>query len=362
MPARRRLIRCGFFVLIGGLLAAPGGLVCVSQKVDLGTLGGDESIAAAINAAQVVVGGGETADGKWHAFLYQDGVMTDLGTLGGDSSEAHDINVHGMVVGTSEMPDPCDPCRVLERAFLWQDGAMTDLGTFAYSKISEGWAISDAGKVVGTFWSCVTYSFQAFLWADGAMTDLGTLGGYGSCALDINNADQIVGWSMVPAEAPDDPNDPDPPPVRRAFLWTAGGGMSDLGTLGGRNSSAYAVNEDGYVTGWSDTADGERHVFLWHASTGIQDLGTLGGPIAEAWGIGSGGVVGYSLDANDALQGMWWWHSGDAWPFGQPLGGDGPVFVHGLRDGFRAVGSARTPEGHERAFLRTDVELIKEVP
>ena len=39
---------------------------------------------------------------------------------------------------------------------------------------------------------------------------------------------------------------------RHAFLWTAAGGMQDLGTLGGPAARPRAINDTGRVVGWSD--------------------------------------------------------------------------------------------------------------
>jgi probable HAF family extracellular repeat protein len=49
--------------------------------IDLGTLGGNQSQAAAINPTGQVVGNSLTATGQTHAFLWDNGKMTDLGTL-----------------------------------------------------------------------------------------------------------------------------------------------------------------------------------------------------------------------------------------------------------------------------------------
>lgn len=73
--------------------------LCPSYTViDLGTLAGTTSSQAfAVNESGQVVGQAYQAIGDmYHAFLWQNGVLTDLG---GSSSSAYDINDVGQVVG-----------------------------------------------------------------------------------------------------------------------------------------------------------------------------------------------------------------------------------------------------------------------
>jgi len=116
---------------------------------------------------------------------------------------------------------------------------------------------------------------------------LGTLGGTNSEATAVNADGWVVGQSDV-TQGFD------------AFLWTPDHGMADLGTLGGGFSSALDVNDRGQVVGWSGTADsGVRRGFVWTAAAGMVELPPLPGyASSEARFVNNRGyIVGVSCSS-----------------------------------------------------------------
>jgi probable HAF family extracellular repeat protein len=123
------------------------------------------------------------------------------------------------------------------------------------------------------------------------LTDLGTLpGDVSSQAVAINNAGQVVGWS-VGADG-----------RARAFVWKRNEGMKALGFLpGGDNSRALDINNAGHIVGTSGSSLGER-AFVWTAPGGMKDLNVLAlSPsihLIEAQAINSKGqIVAFGVDS-----------------------------------------------------------------
>ncbi len=252
-----------------------------AKRTDLGTLGQWTSTAACINDDGTVVGTvyNECADyTPQRAFVWRRGVMKDIGNLGDVCvpAFASAINNKGQVVGMSD-----------DRGFLWESHkGMRNLGYLDRYYKSAAYGINNKGQVVGESGD------RAFLWHNGAMTELVPLAGYrSSVAMAISDDGMIVGESGEGNMLFAGPC--------RACLWDKSGRATDLGTLGGDQSFAWAVNKNGQAAGWSDLAGGKgTHAFLWQKGKMV-DLNDLipadsGWVLQKACGINDAGqIVGH---------------------------------------------------------------------
>ncbi len=86
-----------------------------------------------------------------------------------------------------------------------------------------------------------------------------------------------------------------------AFVWDSTNGLIDLGTLGGTDSIATAIDPTGAIAGSSQvTGDLGWHAFAGDPVSGLTDLGTLGGTNSFASGFDElGRVVGVSQTVGD---------------------------------------------------------------
>ncbi len=260
-----------------------------ASVTDLGTLGGSFSMANGINDAGQIVGESLTADGSSHATLWNGTTTTDLGASGTMSS-ARAINNAGQVVGQAGNGP---------NVTVWNGTTPTDLRTSGVGGSFAG-AINDAGQVVGSYRQFNTVTYQsATIWNGTTPTQLGHLPGFesnpglgDSSANDINNAGQVVGATRAPHGSTGDLR-----PVR----WD-GITPIDLGTLGGLEGSAFAINDQGQIVGRSLGSIIDLNSFLDASAiaagwilTGAADINAGGWIVGDATNIFTGESHAYVL-------------------------------------------------------------------
>lgn len=301
--------RMTFTATLVALIVAPSTVFAIVPDyiiTDLGTLGGLESAAYAINESGQISGGSEyLPDGIWpnvvegsvHGFLYSGGVMQGLQTLNGINTYAGKLNNLGQVVGEATFPGFTSG-----HAFIYGGGIFTDLGTLN-GDISFASDINDLGAVTGSASTLNNENFRAFLYQNGGMADLGALpGGAGSQGFGINNLGQVVGWS----DAPVAPN----AIANHAFLYS-GGVMIDIAPPNSGWSSAFDINDSGKIVGWANVDDNSRQAALLWTNGVAQDLGNLGGDLAAAEAInGLDDVVGIAWLPGNIDQRAFLWRNG----------------------------------------------------
>ncbi len=283
---------------------------------NLGALpGSNSSIAGWVNDTGLVTGISQkgidplTGGPAFEAVLWgEDGELTDLGTFGGNQSSANAVNNRGQVAGEAlnPIPDPFTgvfliPGATQVHAFRWtKSQGMLDLGTLGGTD-SAALFINDRGQINGWSFTNTTVNsstgaptMDPFLWEDGRMMDLGTLGGTFGKSFSLNNRGQVVGFSHMAGDQSCHP-----------FLWDKKGGMRDLGTLGGDSGQAFFVNDKGEVVGVAnlpgalgcDQFNTPEHAFLWKNGV-MTDLGSPDGdPCSFASAINSKHqIVGFGSD------------------------------------------------------------------
>lgn len=281
------------------LRAVPYSIAPVPSLVSGGT-----SAAFGINDDGVVTGSAQAASGFAHAILWTPGALPrDLGTLpGGSTSTAVSANKTLVATGSAAVSS------VAAHAFVYvSPGPMKDIGHLAfgglnpaYQSVSAG-GINDAGQIAGTSplqLGAPSYAYytRAFIWAAGHMTDLGSLGGTNSMASAINARGWVTGSTATSTAA------------EHAFVWN-GTTMTDLGVCAGASSAqGRAINAASDVAGWCffpqvngypAGQSARRDAFLWTVTGGLRDLGSLGNRRADVLGIGADdSVIGFMINAS----------------------------------------------------------------
>ena len=359
------------------------------RLVDLGTFGGPGSmISYSINGGPYINSSGDVVGNAQnttplsgisnypyecfpgpnvnHTLLWHNGHSLDLGAFSPSDencsgSNAAGINDAGEITFQSEIStiDPLLGVKQL-RSVFWRHGHAVDLGTLG-GNATGSLSINNRSQVAGFSLNAVPdpYSFyglffegssnstqtRGFLWQGGGIRDLGTLGGPDALGMFINQSGQVAGLSYTNSI----PNPTTGVPTIDPFFWDRGR-MIDIGTLGGVVGGPNRMNNRGQVVGESDLAgDLVFHAFLWDRGV-LRDLGTLGGSTSNATSINNGGdVVGVADLPGDATHDAVLWKNRRMIDLGN-LGLTS--FAHDINNGGQIVGASRLADGTTvHAFL-----------
>jgi len=144
-----------------------------------------------------------------------------------------------------------------------------------------------------------------------------------------------------------------------AFLYT----LTDLGTLGGQASRGEAINDQGWVVGESETAEGETRAFLWKPGEKMRSLGTLGGKVSRAFAINNQGVVvGESTTREQTTQAFLWTEKDGMKPLSS---GDGIHYsaAYAINERGQVVGTQENQEGiHAVVWQDGQTKIIHRLP
>jgi probable HAF family extracellular repeat protein len=214
--------------------------------------------------------------------------VIDLGTLGGSNSVAYSINNNGQVIGTADNSAGQSHTCLFDTT---GGGANIYMDTLYGSINGNVSSINKNGQKAGSAYDS-SGNYHAFLFdSTGGSNhiDLGTLGGSLSYAKFINNNGQIAGMARDDSEQ------------WRVCLFdpTGNGNNKDLG-----DGLAEGFNDNGQIVGGAGFFSGSdfyQHACIFDSSGNGNniDLGSLDGRWSDAFSINNNGqVVGQANNAN----------------------------------------------------------------
>ena len=263
--------------------------------------------------------------------------MLDLGFTG----EAVAVSPHGWVTGNSQLKSQIASA-LTSNAYVHDGtttGAAVQVPSLGGSKtVAVG--VDDSGHVAGSS-ATAGGATHVFLF-DGTVTNdhhNPAFGGANSRATAMNADGVIVGFEDTASGF-------------HAFVDVRGGAV-DLGTIaGGSDSAAAAISQLPYIAGISTIADGSSHAALF-GEAAATDIGTLGGATSAAVAVNNAGEAAGFSDAAGGARHAFIYRDGLMTDIGSSLG-SAVSRAAAINDAAQAAGTFEDGStGFDHAFLHS---------
>jgi probable HAF family extracellular repeat protein len=291
-------------------------------------------------------------------------------------SRAYGINDLGQVAGRVSNWDEANQLTVDRNAFFWDPVSGLQLLPGLGGE-SGAWGLNNQGQASG--WSYLSSDPAAFeravRWEMTAIpitvTGLGTLAntdgvsGDNSTAYDLNDDGAVTGYSDIPNLAGDFT-------PFHAILYTDGGGLQDLGTFDtlypyyqNGYSISYDANTAGQVVGLAHNSDWYFRPFIYDASGGLRQLLIDAAYTANEWYAvainDSGRIGGHVIAATDRSL-PYYWTSETAEPVALAMPAEFPYGeIYGINAAGTMVGIMWNDAGTEHAFVFNTTHGVRDL-